>query len=198
VRAFGAPENINAQEWTQISLDASETLELTPKANSILQSAFLSLHAVKRPSLACLLQIRQGGLKPDRGFSWRRFSAATRCANCAESLAAGEKRNPRRFYHLASRRFADVPRFWAGLLQRAAGFTLPVADIERTVVRLSRRFTTLINDLRAAGETNAPRANARRHPSQPAVLTATAAHYAPAAHAEPDGRLRATFDVVYP
>ena len=48
--------------------------------------------------------------------------------------------------------FADV-RDLGGLLQRA-GFALPVADVERTVVRY-RDFATLVSDLRAMGETNA-------------------------------------------
>src|SRR5215472_8235870 len=47
---------------------------------------------------------------------------------------------------------ADV-RDLGGLLQRA-GFALPVADSEKTIVRY-RTFPTLIEDLRALGETNA-------------------------------------------
>jgi hypothetical protein len=87
---------------------------------------------------------------------------------------------------------ADV-RELGGLLQRA-GFALSVADVERTVVRY-RNFGTLIADLRAMGETNAltqrSRKNLRRE-----TLAAALAHYS-SRHTEADGRLRATFDIVY-
>jgi hypothetical protein len=47
--------------------------------------------------------------------------------------------------------FADV-RDMGALLQRA-GFALPVADIDRLEIRY-RAFSTLVEDLRALGETN--------------------------------------------
>jgi hypothetical protein len=108
-----------------------------------------------------------------------------------ESLAAGESEvvggmSPR----VAP--FADV-RALGGLLQRA-GFALPVADVERTTVRY-REFSTLIRDLRAAGETNAL-AERQRKPIRRDVLAAALSHYA-RHHADADGRLRATFDIIY-
>jgi hypothetical protein len=87
---------------------------------------------------------------------------------------------------------ADLRDFGA-LLQRA-GFALPVADNERTVVRY-RAFDTLADDLRALGETNALHERSRKFLRRD-VLAATLAHYR-AANAEPDGRLRATFDIAY-
>jgi hypothetical protein len=65
--------------------------------------------------------------------------------------------------------------------------------VERTVVRY-RKFATLVNDLRLMGETNAL-AGRHRYLSR-ATLAAALAHYS-AKHAEADGRLRATFDIVY-
>jgi hypothetical protein len=85
--------------------------------------------------------------------------------------------------------FADV-RDLGGLMVRA-GFSHPVADVERTVVRY-RAFETLVEDLRLMGETGGltdPR------PLRRDALAAALAHYR-TAHGE-DGRLRATFDIVY-
>ena len=87
--------------------------------------------------------------------------------------------------------FADV-RELGTLLQRA-GFALPVADVERTTVRY-RDFNTLVDDLRLLGETNA--LTGRAGTLSRATLNAALSHYA-AKHADPDGRLRATFDIVY-
>jgi len=78
-------------------------------------------------------------------------------------------------------------------LQRA-GFALPVADVERTTV-LYREFSSLVRDLRALGETNALAERSLR-PLSRETLAAMLAHYG-AHHAEPDGRLRATFEIVY-
>jgi hypothetical protein len=88
--------------------------------------------------------------------------------------------------------FADV-RDLGGLLQRA-GFALPVADVERTVARYSD-FMALVRDLRALGETNALVERSRR-PMRRDMLAAAARHYAER-FADPDGKLRATFDIVY-
>ena len=80
----------------------------------------------------------------------------------------------------------------AGLLQRA-GFALPVADIDRVTVRYSHPLR-LMADLRAMGETNAmverPRAPLTRR-----TLARAFEIYAER-FADPDGRLRATFDIV--
>jgi hypothetical protein len=108
-----------------------------------------------------------------------------------ESLAAGELEtlggiSPR----VAP--FADV-RALGGLLQRAS-FALPVADVERTVVRY-REFQTLVRDLRAMGETNSLQERSRKMMPRK-TLSAAMAHYANH-HADSDGRLRATFDIAY-
>jgi SAM-dependent methyltransferase len=88
--------------------------------------------------------------------------------------------------------FADV-RDLGGLLQRA-GFALPVTDIEPIIVRYPSMFA-LMQDLRAMGATNAL-AERSRLPLRRAVLMRAAAIYA-ARFADPDGRLRATFDIVW-
>ena len=80
----------------------------------------------------------------------------------------------------------------AGLLQRA-GFALPVADVDRVVVRYADPLR-LIDDLRAMGETNALVDRARQ-PLSRAVLARTFEIYAER-FTDPDGRLRATFDII--
>jgi SAM-dependent methyltransferase len=177
----------HAQEWTRVALTADEALEL-PDGQLDLAVSVLALHAVNDlPGL--LVQIRRA-LKPDGLFMAALFGCDT-LRELRQSLAFAESEvrgglSPR----VAP--FADV-RDMGALLQRA-GFTLPVADVERTTVRY-REFTTLVNDLRATGETNAL-AQRQKAPLPRAVLAATASHYAEQ-HAEPDGRLRATFDIVF-
>lgn len=80
----------------------------------------------------------------------------------------------------------------AGLLQRA-GFALPVADVDRLTVRYDTLFA-LARDLREAGATS-PLADRPRTPLRRAVLLRAAELYAER-FADPDGRLRATLDVV--
>ncbi|MEA2855953.1 MAG: hypothetical protein QOH98_274 [Methylobacteriaceae bacterium] len=88
--------------------------------------------------------------------------------------------------------FADV-RDLGGLLQRA-GFALPVTDIEPVSVRYASMFE-LMQDLRAMGATNAL-AERSRKPLHRAVLLRAAEIYA-ARFADPDGRVRATFEIVW-
>jgi hypothetical protein len=88
--------------------------------------------------------------------------------------------------------FADV-RDAGGLLQRA-GFALPVADTE-TVSVTYPDLVALMTELRGMGETNAIAAR-RRTPTRRATLAAVAAAYRDR-FGDGDGRLPATFDVVY-
>ena len=87
--------------------------------------------------------------------------------------------------------FADV-RDMGGLLQRA-GFALPVADSEVLKVRYDTLFD-LMADLRAMGATNTLVARVRI-PTRRAVFARAAALYAER-FADPDGRIRATFEIV--
>lgn len=88
--------------------------------------------------------------------------------------------------------FADA-RALGGLLQRA-GFALPVVDSDRFVVRYADMFA-LMRDLRAFGATNAlvdrSRVFARR------ALFARAAQLYAERFADSDGRLRATFEILW-
>ncbi len=88
--------------------------------------------------------------------------------------------------------FADV-RSLGALLQRA-GLALPVADQDRHTVRYASALT-LMRDLRAMGAGNALSERSRR-PLRRATLARTVAAYAERS-AGPDGRVTATFDIVW-
>jgi SAM-dependent methyltransferase len=88
--------------------------------------------------------------------------------------------------------FADL-RDVGGLLQRA-GFALPVADLDRIVVRYGDAFA-LMADLRRMGATNIL-FERRRTPIRRATMLRMAQIYTER-FADPDGRIRATFDVIW-
>jgi SAM-dependent methyltransferase len=88
--------------------------------------------------------------------------------------------------------FADL-RDLGALLQRA-GFALPVADADRLAVRYDSAFA-LMHDLRRMGATNAL-IDRRRTPLRRATLMRMAEIYAQR-FADADGRLRATFEIVW-
>jgi SAM-dependent methyltransferase len=88
--------------------------------------------------------------------------------------------------------FADL-RDIGALLQRA-GFALPVTDVDRVVVRYANAFA-LMQDLRRMGAANVL-IERRRTPSRRATLLRMAEIYAER-FADTDGRIRATFDIVW-
>jgi SAM-dependent methyltransferase len=88
--------------------------------------------------------------------------------------------------------FADL-RDLGALLQRA-GFALPVTDIDRVTVRYDSVFA-LMRDLRRMGATNAL-INRRRVPLRRATLMRMAEIYG-ARFSDDDGRIRATFEIVW-
>ncbi len=88
--------------------------------------------------------------------------------------------------------FADL-RDLGALLQRA-GFALPVTDVDRLTARYDSAFA-LMHDLRRMGATNAL-FDRRRTPLKRATLMRMAEIYAER-FADADGRLRATFEIVW-
>jgi len=88
--------------------------------------------------------------------------------------------------------FADI-RDIGGLLQRA-GFTLPVVDSDRLTVRYDSVFA-LMRDLRRMGATNVLNER-RRTPLRRTTFQRLGEIYAER-YADPDGRLRATFEIVW-
>lgn len=137
----------------------------------------------------CLAQIR-GALAPD-GLFMACLLGGESLGELRQSFAAAEDEleggvSPR----IAP--FADV-RAMGGLLQRA-GFAIPVVDLDRVTVRYRTPFG-LMEDLRAMGWGNAL-AERRRTPLRRATLMRAAEIYAER-FADPDGRVRATFDLVW-
>ena len=88
--------------------------------------------------------------------------------------------------------FADL-RDLGALLQRA-GFALPVTDVDRLTVRYASPFA-LMHDLRRMGATNAL-VERRRRPLKRATLARMAEIYSDR-FADADGRIRATFEIVW-
>ncbi len=136
-----------------------------------------------------LVQIRRA-LKPDGLFLAALLGGET-LTELRQSFAAAESEveggiSPR----VAP--FADL-RDLGALLQRA-GFALPVTDADRLVVRYDTAFA-LMQDLRRMGATNALAAR-RRTPLRRATLVRMAEIYAER-FADSDGRVRATFEVIW-
>ncbi len=136
-----------------------------------------------------LVQVRRA-LKPDGLFIGCLFGGAT-LTELRQAMAAAESEveggiSPR----VAP--FADV-RDMGGLLQRA-GFAMPVADLERITVRYQSPMS-LLHDLRAMGLTNALAAR-RRQPLRRSTLMRALEIYAER-FSDPDGKVRATFDMVW-
>ena len=88
--------------------------------------------------------------------------------------------------------FADL-RDVGSLLQRA-GLALPVTDVDRVVVRYASAFA-LMADLRRMGASNVL-LERRRLPTRRATMLRMAQIYAKR-FADADGRIRATFDVIW-
>jgi SAM-dependent methyltransferase len=88
--------------------------------------------------------------------------------------------------------FADV-RDAGNLLQRA-GFTLPVADLDTITVSYPHALK-LMADLRGMGETNATRERRKNFTRRNTILTAAARYLD--LFGDPEGRIPATFQIVY-
>ena len=163
-----------------------ESLPLAPARADLVVSALALQGANDLPG--ALVQIRQA-LKPDGlflgaivgGRTLHELRAVLTEAEAATTGGASPRVAP----------FADV-RDMGGLLQRA-GFALPVADSDTLTVRYDNMFA-LMADLRAMGATNALTARDRR-PTGRAMFLRAAALYAER-YADPDGRIRATFEIV--
>jgi SAM-dependent methyltransferase len=172
---------------SHIAPDDSETLPLPPESLDLVVSA-LALHFVNDlPGV--LAQIRRV-LKPD-GLLLAAMLGGDTLTELRQSFAAAEAEceggvSPR----VAP--FADL-RDVGALLQRA-GFALPVTDVDRVVVRYDSAFA-LMADLRGMGATNILRER-RRTPTRRATLLRMAQIYADR-FADMDGRIRATFDLIW-
>jgi SAM-dependent methyltransferase len=174
-----------AQGGTPALVADEEALPFAPESFDLVASN-LSLHWVNDLP-GTLLQIRHA-LKPDGLFLAAMFGAGT-LVELRDALAEAETE----IRGGARPRVAPLPelRDAAGLLQRA-GFALPVADHEFITVTYADPFRLLV-DLRGMGETSALVAGA--------ALTqgslARAAELYAERHAGPDGRVPASFRILF-
>ena len=173
----------------QISPDPSgqEILSLQPESLDLVISALAFQFVNDLPGV--LAQIRRA-LRPD-GLLMAAMIGGDTLSELRQSFAAAEAElesgvSPR----VAP--FADL-RDVGALLQRA-GFALPVTDVDRVVVRYDSAFA-LMQDLRRMGATNVL-VERRRIPSRRSTLLRMAQIYGER-FADADGRIRATFDVIW-
>ena len=164
-----------------------EALPFAPGSFDLVVS-LLSLHWVNDLP-GTLLQIRQI-LKPDGlllaafigGDSLKELRSAMMQAELELESGASPRVSP----------FADIRD--AGALLQRAGFALPVADLDTLTVRYSEPLK-LLRDLRGMGETNAV-LDRRKDLTRRATLLKALSLY-DEMYRQPDGRVPATFDIVY-
>ena len=164
-----------------------EALPFRDGALDLVVSA-LALHFVNDLP-GTLVQIRRA-LRPDGLFVAALFGGDTltelRAAFAAAEAEMEDGISPRVLP------FADL-RDLGSLLQRA-GFALPVTDVDRLTVRYASPLA-LMHDLRRMGATN-PLVDRSRRPLRRATLARMLEIYAQR-FADPDGRIRATFEIVF-
>jgi SAM-dependent methyltransferase len=165
----------------------NETLALPPESFDLIVSGLAFQFVNDLPGV--LAQIRRA-LKPD-GLLLAAMIGGDTLTELRQSFAAAETEceggvSPR----VAP--FADL-RDIGSLLQRV-GLALPVTDVDRIVVRYDSALA-LMHDLRRMGATNIL-VERRRTPTRRATLLRMAQIYGER-FADSDGRIRATFDVIW-
>jgi SAM-dependent methyltransferase len=164
-----------------------ESLPFSPRTLALFVSALSLNFANDLPG--ALIQIRRA-LRPDGLFLAAMLGGETLCELRHAMLAAEAE-----FSGGASPRvapFADI-RDLGSLLQRA-GFALPVVDADRLTARYDTAFH-LMRELKAMALTSSLAARSRT-PATRGLLQRTAEIYHDT-HAGPDGRVPATFHVIY-
>lgn len=182
-------ERLQSSQFDAV-LSEDETLPFQPGTFDLVTSV-LSLHWIN--DLPGLLNQVRSVLKPDGLLLACLFGGGTlnelRAALIeAESEVTGG----------VSPRLSPLPSLqdMAGLLQRAR-FALPVADIERVIVRYEHPMK-LLRDLKGMGEQAAfsPREGQGRRPLSRRILTRMSEIYVER-FSDPDGRIRASFDIIW-
>ncbi|ACE99158.1 hypothetical protein I8G32_00619 [Rhodopseudomonas palustris] len=165
----------------------SEALPFAPGSLDLVVSALALQFANDLPGV--LAQLRRA-LKPD-GLLLAALTGGETLTELRQAFASAEAE----IEGGVSPRVAPAAdlRDLGALLQRA-GFALPVTDVDRVVVRYDHAFA-LMQDLRRMGATNVL-IERRRTPLRRATLTRMAQIYADR-FSDPDGRIRATFEIVW-
>lgn len=176
-----------AAQWVCADFDEHEILAAGEGRFDVAISLF-SLQAINDLPGA-LVQIRRA-LKPD-GLLMAALLGGATLTELRDSFAHAETATRGGISPHVSP-FADV-RELGGLLQRG-GFALPVSDVERLTVRYGD-FLALVRDLRSHALTNVMTERSKK-PLRRDTLAALLAHYA-GNHADPDGKLRARFEILY-
>ncbi len=163
-----------------------ETLPFRDGSLDLVVSALALQHVNDLPG--ALIQIRRA-LKPD-GLFLAALTGGDTLSELRQSFLAAEVE----LEGGASPRVAPVGdvRALGGLLQRA-GFSLPVVDADRFTVTYAHPIA-LMHDLRAMGATNVLSAR-RKVPLRRATLARACEIYTER-FANPDGRIRATFEII--
>jgi len=170
-----------------LPVEQTEPLALAAQSLDLAVSALAFQFVNDLPGL--LAQIRRA-LRPD-GLLLAAMIGGDTLSELRQSFAAAEAE----LEDGASPRvvpFADL-RDIGALLQRA-GLALTVTDLDRIVVRYDSAFD-LMHDLRRMGATNVL-VERRRTPTRRATMLRMAQFYRER-FADPDGRIRATFDVIW-
>jgi SAM-dependent methyltransferase len=165
----------------------SEPLALQPQSLDLAVSALALQFVNDLPGV--LAQIRRA-LKPD-GLLLAAMVGGETLTELRQSFAAAEAECEG---GLSPRVAPSADLRDAGALLQRAGFALPVTDVDRVVVRYDNAFA-LMADLRRMGATNIL-VERRRTPTRRATMLRMAQIYG-SRFANADGRIRATFDVIW-
>jgi len=164
-----------------------ETIPLEPESIDLAIS-LLTLHETN-DTPGMIIQMRRA-LKPDGLFIGAMAGAGT-LAELRESLLEAEAE----LSGGASPRVYPLPDIRdAGALLQRAGLALPVTDVETYTVRYATMFD-LMGDLRAMGATSALAGRSRK-PTTRELFRRAAEIYAEK-FSDPDGRIRATFSILW-
>jgi SAM-dependent methyltransferase len=183
----GFSQRASFESFRHIAQAVDEIVPLSPETLDLALSALAFQFVNDLPGV--LAQIRRA-LKPD-GLLLAALIGGDSLTELRQAFAAAEAEceggvSPR----VAP--FADL-RDIGALLQRA-GLALPVTDVDRVVVRYDSAFALML-DLRRMGATNVL-TERRKSPTRRATMLRMAEIYAER-FADSDGRIRATFDIVW-
>lgn len=183
-----APIVARLKSVTRIAINSDgEILPLQPESLDLAVSALAFQFVNDLPGV--LAQIRRA-LRPD-GLLLAAFPGGDTLTELRQSFAAAEAECEGGVSPRVSP-FADLQDI-GHLLQRA-GLALPVTDVDRIVVRYDNAFA-LMRELRGMGASNIL-VERRRTPTRRATMLRMAQVYAER-FSDPDGRIRATFDIVW-
>ena len=171
----------------RVELDETEVLSLPPESIDLAVSALAFQFVNDLPG--ALAQIRRA-LRPD-GLLLAAMIGGDTLTELRQSFAAAEAECEG---GVSPRVAPSVDLREIGALLQRTGFALPVTDVDRVVVRYDSAFA-LMADLRRMGATNIL-VERRRTPTRRSTLLRMAQIYGER-FADPDGRIRATFDIIW-